>query len=754
MNEENSKRLHCEITGTVQGVGFRPFCHGLAQRFNLSGWILNHGSGVSLEIQGNTIDQFLQALKAELPPLARIEQMEQQTVPTQINERSFIIRKSRQSAITAAIPPDSSVCSECLKELFDPASRFSRYPFLNCTRCGPRYTITHSLPYDRNNTAMSTFELCPECEAEYNDPTNRRFHAQPTACPACGPQLSMPVDEIVQRLRQGQILAVKGLGGFHLLCDACNHEAVETLRKRKNREAKPFAVIAANLSSLKQFVIIDDDDATQALLESPQRPIVLAPKKTNSGLSSLVAPELNCLGVVLPYTPLHYLIFNSAMGNPSGTDWLQKSGDFALVMTSANPGGEPLVIDNLEAKQRLRSIADVIVDHNRIIVTRCDDSVMKITNKIPRFIRRARSYVPQAIKLPYEIPSTLAVGGHLKNTVCVTRGDEAYLSQHIGDLKNRATFNFFEETIQHLLDTLGVKPEIVAHDSHPDFFSSRFAQRFGSPTLAVQHHHAHLAAVAAEHHITQPSIGLALDGFGMGENNQSWGGELMLIDNEHYQRIGHLTPLKQPGADRAAREPWRMAAAVYERLGRSQEITVRFKQTGVKQLQQMLDKGFNCPETSSAGRLFDAAAGLLNVQSISDYEGQAAMKLESLVTQTEIMENGWQIRNGQLDLLPVLERLINCDPVRGANLFHGTLIAALSDWLKQASIQHNISTLLLAGGCFHNQVLSSALLQDLTRQGLTVRLSEQAPSNDGGLSLGQAWVAGMSLKRKWTKGSA
>ncbi|MBI1194649.1 MAG: carbamoyltransferase HypF [Gammaproteobacteria bacterium] len=738
-------RQHLEITGLVQGVGFRPFCHRLAQRFALSGWVLNHGGGVSIEIQGRRIDDFISALKSELPPLARIDSIEQKDVPPEVNESEFLIRESLQSAVTAAIPPDSSVCPDCLRELFDPASRYYRYPFLNCTQCGPRYTVTRALPYDRANTSMAAFKLCPACQAEYDDPTNRRFHAQPTACPSCGPRLSMSADEIVHRLRDGEILAIKGLGGFHLVCDARNHDAVARLRIRKQREAKPFAVMAANLASLETLVELDDP--TRALLESPQRPIVLAKQRSGAKLSPAIAPGLDSFGVVLPYTPLHYLIFNAAVGNPDGTEWLQETNDLALVMTSANPGGEPLVIGNDEARERLGSIADTLVDHDRDIVCRCDDSVLRITAGKARFIRRARSYVPEAIKLPHEIPSVLAVGGHLKNTICVTRGDRAYLSQHIGSLDNRATYAFFEEIVQHLLDTLQVKPAIVAHDLHPDFFSTRYAQELGLkqrlPTMAVQHHHAHLGAVAAEHGVTEAAIGLALDGFGLGENNESWGGELMLFDGAEYQRLGHLAPMKQPGADRAAREPWRMAAAVYDRLGRGEEIERRFPQTDTALLRQMLSKNLNCPATSSAGRLFDAAAGLLGVKAVSDYEGQAAMMLEGLTETPETMTHGWRIEDNRLDLLPLLERLIDCDPVTGANLFHGTLIAALTDWIEQTAEETKIKTVLLGGGCFLNQVLSSGLMNELTAKGYTVKLSQQAPCNDGGLSLGQAWIAGL-----------
>jgi len=741
-------RLHLEITGTVQSVGFRPHCYGLAIRFKLTGWVSNHGGGVSLQIQGNNniLDEFLKTLIDELPPLARITQLEQNKIPVENNEDTFVIRESLYMPVTSAIPPDSNVCTDCLKELFNPESRYYHYAFINCTQCGPRYTVTKCLPYDRRNTAMAEFELCQACQLEYDNPDDRRFHAQATACPDCGPKLSMPVKEITERLCAGQILAIKGLGGYQLICDANNHDAVQTLRKRKNRKAKPFAVMAANLQSFEKLVELDN--TTRALLESPQRPIVLATRKPNITLSPAIAPGLNRLGVILPYAPLHYLIFNMAVGSPKGTDWLYQKQDLTLVMTSANPGGEPLVIDNLEADKRLNTIADAIIHHDRIIVTRCDDSVLHIVNDTPRFIRRARSYVPQAIQLSHETPPTLAVGGHKKNTICITRGNEAFLSQHIGDLENRASYQFFRETIEHLLESLDVTPEIIAHDKHPDFFSTQFAQNFGIPIVAVQHHHAHLAAVAAEHGITQSAIGLALDGFGLGEHNQSWGGELLLLEGAHYQRLGYLSPLKQPGADRATREPWRMAATIFERLGRANEIEKRFDQAEAKLLQQVLRKNVNCPVTSSAGRLFDAAAGLLGLLPVCSYEGQAAMMLESLVTKPQVMHNGWKIQNDQLDFLPLLEQLINCDPEHGANLFHGTLIAALSQWLKQTALQYEVDTILLGGGCFLNKILSTGLIENLISENFNVKIGQQAPINDGGLSLGQAWIAGLSISHK------
>jgi hydrogenase maturation protein HypF len=668
--------------------------------------------------------------------------MEQTTIPIEKNEQGFTIRDSRDNPVTTAMPPDSGVCADCLEELFDPTSRYYHYPFVNCTHCGPRYSVVKQLPYDRCNTSLAAFTLCPDCAAEYRDTANRRFHAQATACPACGPRLSMPIPQILQNIQAGFIVAIKGLGGFHLVCDAHNHEAVQRLRHRKNREAKPFAIMAANIKTLDGLVNLSTKE--KSLLRSPQRPIVLASKGDAPMLSPDLAPELNSLGVMLPYTPLHYLLFNAARGGPDGTTWIAEANDLVLVMTSANPGGEPLVTDNGEALRRLGDIADVIVDHNRDITSRCDDSVMQVVDAAPFFIRRARGFTPLAIKLPYEIPPTLAVGAYLKNTVCVTRGDEAFLSQHIGDMDNRATHDFFEHTVQHLLHSLDVIPHIIAHDYHRDFYSTRFAHGLDKPTIAVQHHHAHLAAVAAEHGVRGKAIGLALDGFGLGENNQSWGGELLLLDGAQHRRLGHLSQLKQPGGDSASREPWRMAAAVFDRLERTADIAQHFRQQGAPLLQQMLAQSLNCPTTSSAGRLFDAAAGLLNIVTVNRYEGQAAMMLESLVTTPQIMHKGWQIKDNQLDFLPLLERLLDCDPIDGANLFHGTLIAGLAQWVEQNAQQTGVVTVLLGGGCFLNKVLRHGLVDELAKKNLNAKLPRQAPVNDGGLSLGQAWVAGLT----------
>ena len=737
-----TERLRIRVKGQVQGVGFRPYVYNLALRYGLTGWVCNDGGGVNIEVQGDGVKAFVTDLSAETPPLASVEELIQTQLPLQ-QEAGFNIHTSQSGQVTTAITPDAAPCEACLAELFNPQSRYYRYPFLNCTHCGPRYTLTQSLPYDRAQTSMAAFPMCDACVREYQDPDNRRFHAQPTACPACGPRLSIQVAEIVNRLQQGQILAIKGLGGYHLVCDAANEQAVQRLRRRKNREEKPFAVMVANRASVQRLAECDVDSAS--LLEDHARPIVLLRKKNGAPLAPSIAPGLHWLGLMLPYTPIHYLLFHEAAGRPVGTEWLHQPQELVLVMTSANPGGEPLVIDDAEAQRRLAGIADTIVSHDRSILVRTDDSVMRVVDGVPGFIRRARGYVPRAIKLGCELPPTLAVGAHLKNTFCLTRGDEAFLSQHIGSMDNPETIRFFEETLEHLMNILQVTPECVAHDAHPDFYSTRYAASLGLPTVAVQHHHAHLAAVAAEHQLNEPAIGLALDGFGLGENDDSWGGELLFIDGVRYSRLGHLAPLRQPGGDSAARQPWRLAAAVLEQLGRGGEITGRFRgMRGAEHLEELLTRKILCPSTTSCGRLFDAACGLLGLQPVTSFEGQAPMRLEGLVTRTEVMHNGWHIEGKILDLLSLLARLADCDDaVSGANLFHGTLIAALAEWSAQAAQRAAVRTVLLGGGCLLNHVLATGLIRRLQDYGLQPLTARQVPPNDGGLSLGQAWVAGL-----------
>ncbi len=764
------RRLH--VTGVVQGVGFRPYVWHLARALNLAGWVRNDASGVEILLEGATdgIEAFTQRLPTGIPPLARLRDLRWTDALASGELSDFSIRASGAGQAATLIGPDAAVCPDCLAELFDHASRRWRHAFINCTHCGPRYTLTRGLPYDRAQTSMAAFPLCADCAREYRDPADRRFHAEPIACPACGPKLNLvypdgkqvacadPVADTLRRLRAGHIVAIKGVGGFHLACDAHHPEAVRRLRERKQREEKPFAVMAANLASLGDWVEWGEGETD--LLQSPQRPICLLRKRPGTDtVFPDIAPGIAWLGVMLPYTPVHWLLFHEAACRPAGTAWMAQPQDLVLVMTSANPNGEPLAIDNDEAVARLAGIADALLLHDRDIVVRCDDSVVRQVGDPAQpsiqFIRRARGFTPRAIRLPHSGPSVLALGGFLKNTICVTRGDEAFVSQHIGGLDNPAACAMLTEVTQHLLDILQVTPEAVAHDLHPDFFSSghamALAAQWGVPAVAVQHHHAHLAAVAAEHGVSGPILGLALDGVGLGSDGTAWGGELLHVDGDQFSRLGHLAPLPMAGGDKAAKEPWRMAAAVLHRLGRSDEIAWRFPaQPAAQQLNQLLQRGLNCPSSSSLGRWFDAAAGLLGVREVMAYEGQAAMLLEGLAEQAGAvapLEDGYVLHDdGRLDLLPLLARLADeADPIRGAGLFHATLVRALADW---AARHQDVHTVALGGGCLLNAILSRGLRQRLGAHGLTVLEASQVPPNDGGLSLGQAWVAMQHIQRK------
>ncbi|MBI5786446.1 MAG: carbamoyltransferase HypF [Rhodocyclales bacterium] len=732
------------VTGLVQGVGFRPHVWRLATETGVRGWVRNDSQGVEIAAEGEQLADFLERLQREAPPLARVDRIEtREASPEHFADFAIAESQSSQHA-TTAIGHDTAVCADCLAEMFDPKNRRFRHAFITCTHCGPRYTVTRALPYDRPQTSLAPFPLCPECEREYRDPRDRRFHAETTCCPVCGPQLRLrdmagkaiagdPVAEALRLLKSGAIVAIKGLGGFHLACDATNAAAVATLRERKAREEKPFAVMVADAASLSRYADPNQDDV--ALLESRERPVVLVTKRPGADdLLGGVSPRLTFLGAMLPYTPLQHLFFHEAP-------------ELALVMTSANPGGEPLVIANDEALQRLAGIADAILDHDREILIRCDDSVRTAT----QLIRRARGYTPRPIKLSKSGRSVLALGGWYKNTICITRGDEAFVSQHVGDLDNAATVGFLEETVAHLLGILEVQPAMIVHDLHPDFASTRLAVQTaaerGIPALAVQHHHAHIAAVLAEHGHDGPALGLALDGVGLGSDGSAWGGELLRVDGAAVKRLGHLAEIPLPGGDRAAREPWRMGAAALHLLGRDGEIETRYSdQPGAATIRQMLARGTSCPATSSCGRWFDAAAGLLGIKPVMAFEGQAAMLLEGLAAAhgpVAPMAGAWSIgADGTLSLMPLMALLADIDDAGwGAVLFQDTLAAALAEWVSAAAEREKMDTVALGGGCFLNRLLAADVRRRLAAAGLEVLEARQVPPNDGGLSLGQAWVA-------------
>lgn len=733
-------RLRARIRGRVQGVGFRPFVWQLAHQHGLGGWVLNDADGVLLEVEGNDCDAFIAALRTRAPPLSRIDSVSVQALAC-IGSVQFEIAASRGGEHSSAtVPADVAVCEDCLREMFDPADRRWRYPFINCTQCGPRFTITAGLPYDRPQTAMAGFALCPDCAREYADPGDRRYHAQPLACPVCGPRLDTEPAQIVARLAAGEIVAIKGLGGFHLACDARNAAAVARLRQRKGRERKPFAVMALNLASARALADVSEEEA--ALLASRARPVVLL--RARGVLPDSVAGGLPTLGLMLAYAPLHHLIFHEAAGRPEGTAWLHVAHDLLLVMTSANPAGEPLVIDDDEAHTRLDGIADAIVGHDRPILTRCDDSVLRVVAGAPVFVRRSRGYVPDGIRLAESGPPVLALGALLKCCTCLLRDDEAVLSQHVGDIESSASYDFLGASVAHLERLLRVAPEAIACDRHPDYPTSRYARESGLPVIAVQHHHAHLAAVAAEYGIAGPLTGLILDGFGLGDDGTLWGGELLRMHGSVCERLGHLAPLALPGGDAAARAPWRMAAAALHALGRGDEIVARLAQPEAARIAQMLERQKHTPSTTACGRLFDAAAGLLGVRAFNSFEGEAAMALEALCRRPRVLADGWRLRAGVLDFSPLLDALIDRDPAEGADLFHGTLAAGLT-----ALALHGLGDarqLAIAGGCALNRPLLETLRALLARQGVDLLIPRQAPPGDGGLALGQALVARRRLQ--------
>jgi hydrogenase maturation protein HypF len=756
------------VRGIVQGVGFRPFVYRLARELALDGWVRNDAAGVTIEVQGDAagIARLARSVREDAPARARVDSVALRDCVPEDPGAGFAILESGGGRAGTAIGPDSAICAGCLGDMFDPGNRRYRYAFTNCTGCGPRYTITHRLPYDRSMTSMAAFQQCGPCLDEYRSPLDRRFHAEPNACAACGPALRIldasgglldnpdPVAATWARLARGEIVAVKGLGGFHLVCDARNAGAVATLRERKAREEKPFAVMVANVASVRQWT--QPTPADEAALEAAERGIVLLRKRACcDGELEGVAPGLAWLGAMLPYTPLHYLLFHEAAGRPDGTAWLARAQPLVLVMTSANPGGEPLVTGNAEAVARLAGIADVFLVHDRDIVVGCDDSVLRTVPGAAaapfQFVRRGRGYTPRAIRLAVAGPPVLALGGHFKNTVCVTRGDEAFVSQHLGDLDNAPTCAALDAAVAHLTSILEVEPQIIAHDLHPDFYSTRHAARlaaqWGVPTRPVQHHHAHIAAIVAEHRLPGPVLGLALDGVGLGSDGGVWGGELLYVDGAHCERMGRLRPLRLPGGDRAAREPWRMGASALSLAGRDNEIATRFAaEAAAPSVRDMLVRRFNAPETSSMGRWFDAAAGLLGVRRRMSFEGQAAMLLEAAADRhgPVAADSSLYVIDAahELDLTALVMHLADMRDVgRGAALFHATLVAALAAWVAQAAQERNLATVAGGGGCFLNAILARGLHAELEARGIALHQAHAVPPNDGGLALGQAWVA-------------
>jgi len=747
--------LRLTINGIVQGVGFRPFVYQLAHQHRLRGEVANTSSGVMVHVEGSKkdIEAFTRDLHEKSPPLAHITEISRSYEPLQGYENFTIQASQRRSSRWALISPDMAICDDCLGELFDPEDRRHKYPFINCTNCGPRYTIIEDVPYDRPRTSMRHFTMCDPCQREYDDPLNRRFHAQPNACPVCGPSVALydnrrnrtlardPIERTAELLKRGHIVAIKGLGGFHLAVDAENSDAVIRLRKRKHREEKPLALMSYDLDRIRTYAVIESED--EALLTSPQRPIVLLRKRNPNPLSPEISPGNKNFGVMLPYTPVHYLLL---------------SHDFtSLVMTSGNMSEEPIAIDNDEAFERLGAIADYFLLHNRDIYLRSDDSIVRRIGEATRFIRRSRGYIPAPIFLKAGVPQILACGAELKNTVCLTKGKSAFISQHIGDMQNLETYRFFEQTIGHMRRILDIDPQIVAYDLHPDYLSTRWAQeREGIQKIAVQHHHAHIVSCMAEHGLGGPVLGLAFDGTGYGADGSVWGGEVLVADNRQSNRAAHLACVPMPGGDAAIREPWRMAISyLYHAFGKGfmdlkLPLFRRVEEERIEIIQEMISKGVNTIQTSSLGRLFDGIASILDIRDRVAYEGQAAMELEMAISREtdRYYDCEWQGEEGSYQVLvdPIVRGVVE-DVEKGLQVseisskFHMTLIRIFSDLCALLREETRLDRVVLSGGVFQNAVLLEGMKKALQQKDFHVFTHCLVPTNDGGISLGQALVA-------------
>lgn len=764
--EETTKavvvRKAIDVTGIVQGVGFRPFVYRLAHECALTGLIANTPAGVTIEVQGESelIDQFLTRLQSEAPPLAKVTSLSPRELEL-ANDTDFRIVSSLLDAPPKAlISPDVATCADCLREMMNPRDRRFRYPFINCTNCGPRFTIIHDIPYDRSRTSMASFKMCLSCQREYDDPANRRFHAQPNACWDCGPQLQLwsadgarvdtpePIRDATKLMERDAIVAVKGLGGFHLACNARSEVVVNLLRERKRRVEKPFAVMFRRLEDIERACEIDD--SARKLLLSFERPIVLLPRKPDATLATGIAPHNRFLGVFLPYTPLHHLIFASTKLD-------------ALVMTSANRSEEPIAIDNLEAVQRLQHIADAFLVHDRDILRRCDDSVVRIAAGRTQQLRRSRGFVPVPVPIERESEPILAVGGELKNAICIVRGSEAFLGQHIGDLENLESYKFFQECVDHLQRILEVHPRIIAYDLHPDYFSTKWAlAQEGMQVIGVQHHHAHIAACMAENHLDGKVIGIALDGTGYGADGAIWGGEVLLADYNDFERAARFEYIPLPGGGAAIHEPWRTAVSyLTKHYGKNiDDLDLPFRRKldtrRVQVVQQMIDREIHSPRTSSCGRLFDAVAALTGVRSTVNYEAQAAIEFEMAAHDStdegsypfDLIPDGshWQIGTRSL-FQRILEDIRRPDSIADiSRRFHAGLAQVFVDLAEKIRAQTTLNRVCLSGGCFQNLLLFELLLNGLRAKSFEVYFHSEVPAGDGGISLGQVLIAATRLR--------
>jgi hydrogenase maturation protein HypF len=780
--KQSLKSASISVRGIVQGVGFRPFVYGLAVKHNLKGWVSNTSEDVRIEVEGvaEAIEQFERELRTKAPPLARIENVIIE-YHRPYGHQSFEIRRSQaQAGKYQLISPDIATCQACLGELLNPEDRRYRYPFTNCTNCGPRFTIIESMPYDRPKTTMRYFQMCPQCQAEYDNPLDRRFHAQPNACPQCGPQVQLvdnkgnlvddsnPISVAGHLLRQGKIIAIKGLGGFLLACDATNEITVKTLRQRKNRPSKPLAIMVATIEEANRHCYVSPEE--EQLLTSPQSPIVLLRRREDLAVCREVAPNLRFLGVMLPYTPIHHILLREA-GLP-------------LVMTSGNLSEEPIAKDNGEALKRLAGIADYFLMHNRDIYSRYDDSVAMVEMGTSQLIRRARGYAPHPIRLPFRTRQVLGCGAEEKNTFCLTRDNYAFLSQHIGDMENMETLEHFDSTISLYKRLFHIEPEVVAHDLHPDYLATKYAGELGErgmKVVPVQHHHAHIASCLADNGVESQVIGVAFDGTGMGADGNIWGGEFLVADYRSFNRVGHLEYLPLPGGAGAIKKPYRTAigyiltllgenalndviASLNKEKGKQTRLTSirQVSELETEVIKRQIERRVNSPLSSSMGRLFDAISALLGIKGEVDYEGQAAVELEmaahSFIFEREldqavsgikesypyriVEDKGMRIVHLK-DLLSAVVESLRQDVPNGmiAVRFHSTVAQMIDEMCRLISDNTGIKQVALSGGVFQNRLLLRKTVGVLESSGFQVFTHRQVPCNDGGISLGQAVIA-------------
>ncbi len=746
-----------KISGIVQGVGFRPFIYRLAKKYNLYGEVSNTEYGVFVHVEGDkkNINRFCKDIEKEKPPLSLITEISTCSAEVK-NFKKFIIAEStnkNKKSKTALIPQDVSICSDCLTELLNPQDRRYKYPFINCTNCGPRYTIIKDLPYDRHFTTMKSFKMCDKCLAEYKNPENRRFHAEPNACPVCGPQVSLydnrkqliktddPIAECANLIKKGYIAAIKGIGGFHLVADAVNDNAVLKIRKRKKRQDKPFALMSRNIQDIEKYAYINNKETN--LINSLTKPIILLKKKRPDLLSLYVAPQNNYFGVMTPYTPLHYLIFESR-------------NFAALIMTSGNISGEPIIFDNNQAFEKLSAVADYFLIHNRNIHIQCDDSILKQNQYNLETIRRSRGLAPAPIFLNKKTKPILSCGAELKNTICITKENKAFVSQYIGDLKSFTSYKLFEKTVHHLKKITDVKPEIIAFDMHPDYLSSRYANQIKNVKhIGVWHHHAHIASCMAENKTALPTIGIALDGTGLGTDNNIWGGEIIIATPESFIRKAHLSYVPMPGADAAAKEPLRMGISfLYSAYGDDFlnldiDFLKNIETKKIRIITEMIAKKINSPLTSSAGRLFDGVAAILGLKKKITFEAQAAIELEKIANHSiTTCYNMEYIKKDiyQIPFAPIIKGIVTDleqkTPIPDISAkFHNTIIEIFAKLCEEIRKETKINRTALSGGVFHNSIISNGLIKKLQSAKFEVLTHKQLPPNDGGISLGQAVIA-------------